>query len=93
LDSLKSGDSLGINEKGLVNSNREQAVKFSKSFQAIRESLDSKGYKLIESKIRFILYWAYNNEESGVSREIKIVLPELYFKKEVQASMAKSDQD
>ena len=33
LNSLKSGDSLGINEKGLVNSNDEQIVKFSKSFQ------------------------------------------------------------
>ena len=84
LNSLNSGDSLAINEIGLVNSNGEQIVKFSKSFQEVRESLGNQGYQLIESKIRFILFWEYNDEESGENKEIKIVLPELYFKKEAK---------
>ena len=84
LNSLNSGDSLGINEIGLVNSYSEQIVKFSKSFQDVRESLENQGYQLIESKIRFILIWEYNDEESGENKEIKIVLPELYFGKEAK---------
>ena len=77
---LKSGDKLEINEDGLMNSDKKQIVKFSKSFQNIRVSLERRGYQLTESKIRFILFWQYKNEEKGETREIKIVLPELYFK-------------
>ncbi len=81
LNSLKSGDALEINEKGLINSNSEQVVKFSKTFQIVRESLENKGYQLIESKIRFILFWEENNEIDNDEKEIKIILPELYFEK------------
>jgi ATP-dependent DNA helicase RecQ len=81
LNSSNSGDSLGINEKGLVNSYSEQIVKFSKTFQVVRESIENQGYQLIESKIRFILLWENNNEDTDEEKEIKIVLPELYFEK------------
>lgn len=81
LDSLKSGDSLSSNEQGLVNSRSEQIVKFSKSFQKTKESLEKQGYQLIESKIRFIVYWE-NHDENRDEKEIKIVLPELYFEKD-----------
>ncbi|MEA3480162.1 MAG: hypothetical protein U9R60_18405 [Bacteroidota bacterium] len=84
LNSLNSGDSLGINEKGLVNSYSEQIVKFSKTFQVVRESLENQGYQLIESKIRFILLWENSDENADEEKEIKIVLPELYFEKEAQ---------
>lgn len=82
LKSLKSGDSLLINEVGLVNKNDEQVVKFSKSFQEVRASLAKQDYQLIQAKIRFIVYWEYHNEESGEKREIKILLPELHFEKQ-----------
>lgn len=81
LNSLNSGDSLGISEKGLVNSYGELIVKFSKTFQVVKESLENQGYQLIESKIRFILFWEYSNENSNEEKEIKILLPELYFEK------------
>ncbi len=81
LDLLSSGDSLKINEKGLINLNGEQIVIFSKTFQLVRESLENQGYQLMESKIRFILLWLYKNEDSGEEKEIKIVLPELYFER------------
>lgn len=71
------------NEQGLVNSHSEQIVKFSRSFQKTKESLEKQGYQLIESKIRFILYWKDNNENRD-EKEIKIVLPELYFEKRQQ---------
>ncbi len=81
LDLLSSGDTLRINEKGLINMDGEQVVKFSKTFQLVRESLENQGYQLMESKIRFILLWLYKNENNGEEKEIKIVLPELYFER------------
>jgi ATP-dependent DNA helicase RecQ len=81
LNLLSSGDTLKINEEGLINLNGEQIVIFSKTFQSVRESLENQGYQLIESKVRFILLWLYKNEDNGEEKEIKIVLPELYFKK------------
>ena len=81
IHSLSSGDTLKVNEKGLVNMNDKQIVKFSKTFQVVRESLENQGFQLIQSKIRFILLWEYNNEDTGEQKEIKIVLPELYFEK------------
>ena len=45
------------------------------------ESLAKKGYQLTQTKIRFILFWEDINEDSGEQKEIKIVLPELYFEK------------
>ncbi|RLD79236.1 MAG: RecQ family ATP-dependent DNA helicase, partial [Bacteroidetes bacterium] len=48
LNSLSSGDSLTVNDIGLTNSKDEQIVKFSKTFQSVRESLEKQGYQLIE---------------------------------------------
>jgi ATP-dependent DNA helicase RecQ len=73
---LNCGDILYINEEGLTNSNKEMIVKFSKNFLLRKISLEQAGYKLTESKINFILYWKGKEENE---KEIKIVLPELYF--------------
>ena len=81
LNPLNSGDTLKVNEIGLININEEQIVKFSKTFQSVRKSLENQGYQLTESKIRFILFWQNNNENVDDDKEIKIVLPELYFEK------------
>lgn len=80
LNSLRSGDSLGINDVGLVNSAGEQIVKFSKSFQEIRKSLENQGFQLVESQVRFILFWQ-NKHSDQPEEELKIVLPDLYFEK------------
>lgn len=82
LDDLQSGDALGINETGLINSKGKQVVKFSKSFQEVRQALEKQGYQLTGSRVRFILFWEYHHEARGETREIKIVLPELYFEKD-----------
>ncbi|MCF6356311.1 MAG: RecQ family ATP-dependent DNA helicase, partial [Draconibacterium sp.] len=81
LNPLSSGEVLKISKEGLTNLNNEQIVKFSKSFQLVKESLDNQGYHLVESKIRFILFWWYNNESTDEKKEIKIVLPELHFER------------
>jgi len=79
ISSLSSGDPLSIGDKGLTNANNEIIVKFSKSFQSYIDSLQKQGYKLIESKVRFILYWRSNSKDTSEENEILIVLPELYF--------------
>ncbi len=81
LNSLQSGDSLLSNNEGLTNSNGEQIIKFSKTFRAVKISQEEKGYKVVESKVNFILYWNNKDEMGENDQEIKIVLPELFFEK------------
>lgn len=81
LNSLKSGDSLESYNEGLVNSDKAQIVKFSKSFRDTKASIENQGFRLTQSKVRFILYWVNRNKDTGEEEEIKIVLPELYFQK------------
>ena len=81
LDALKSGESLAINDMGLINANGLQVVKFSKAFQKTKSSLQKQGYTLVEAKINFILYWKPKEEGGQSITEIKIVLPELCFEK------------
>ena len=81
LYNLQSGDSLSINDQGLINSSNAQIIKFSKAFQGTRKSLEAKGYVLSSTKIRFILFWRYDDENNGTRKEIKIILPELYFER------------
>jgi len=76
---LQSGDSLPISDEGLLNQANDQIIKFSKVFQETRKSLGIKGYKLSSAKIRFILFWRYDDINDGVRKEIKIILPEVYF--------------
>jgi ATP-dependent DNA helicase RecQ len=84
IDSLLSGESLLINNEGLANSKNEQIIKFSKAFQSIKAELENQDYKIDSSKINFILYWKNNDENEADKKEIKIVLPEVCFKKNVQ---------
>jgi len=81
LTPLSCGDALKVNEKGLTNLNSEQIVKFSKFFRSKKKTLEDEGYQLTKAKIRFILLWLYNNEKNNEEKEIKIVLPELYFER------------
>lgn len=39
------------------------------------------GFRLIESKVNFILYWKMKETDEEVDKEIKIVLPEISFSK------------
>ncbi len=81
LNLLSSGDTLKVNENGLINTEGKQIVKFSKTFQSKRKSLERQGYQLIKSKVRFILFWKYKDVKTDDEKEVKIVLPELSFEK------------
>ncbi|MCK5281436.1 MAG: RecQ family ATP-dependent DNA helicase, partial [Cyclobacteriaceae bacterium] len=81
IHAMQSGQTLSITGKGLVNSNADLIVKFSKDFLLKRTSLQKKGFELKESKVNFILYWKMKEAGKEVETEIKIVLPELYFER------------
>jgi|SRR5680860_321453 len=74
---LNSGEFLSIDGNGCHNSKGQAVVKFSKQFLKQIESMRQKNYVPRTAKIRFIVYWQKENTE----REVRIVLPELYFEK------------
>lgn len=74
---LKSGEFLGFDENGCHNSKGQAVVRFSRQFLKQIELLRHKNYVPKTAKIRFIVYWQKENTE----REVRIVLPELYFEK------------
>ena len=52
-------------------------MKFSKQFLSTIECVKQKGYHLKQAKVNFIVYWKKEDTE----REVKIILPELYFER------------
>lgn len=79
INSLQSGQALTISDDGLVNSDNKMIVKFSRDFLSRRKALEQNSYSLVGSRVNFILYWKMNHAEDDIEKEIKIVLPELYF--------------
>ena len=74
---LKSGDKLMVNNDGCFDKAGNCIVKFSNDFKEQIIDFQSKGYKLTESVINYIVYWQKEDSED----EIRIVLPELRFRK------------
>lgn len=74
---LMSGDNLMINEDECKTTKGHSVLKFSRQFSNTIESMKLKGYQLYEAKVNFITYWKKEHTE----QEVRIVLPELYFRK------------
>ena len=74
--SLQSGDILTVNAEGAFDSKGNPILKFAKQFMQRIVEVESKGYKLKEGKVNFIVYW----KKDGSDQEMKIVLPELFFR-------------
>ena len=77
LNGIMSGDLLTKTDEGYANARGDLVLKFSKKFIEVLNSQERKGYKLKEVKVNFMLYWKKADEE----KEIKIILPELYFER------------
>jgi len=75
---LKSGDQLRFSKDGCLDKNGYYIVKFSNVFKKRIEDYEKKGYRPIDSKVNYILYW----QKEGLSNEVKIVLPEIKFVKQ-----------
>lgn len=74
---LSNGEILTVNDSGCSNLGGQSILKFSKKFMEKQNHLRTMGYELTSAKVNFIVYW--QNDE--MISEIKIVLPELHFKK------------
>ena len=75
---LMSGDILTLNNDECLNSKGQSVLKFSKQFINQLENIKANDYKLKSAKVNFIVYWLKEGEE----KEIKIILPEIYFEKQ-----------
>ncbi len=78
---LNSGDELSIDGDGCFTVKGESVVRFSKQLINKIEGLKKKNYRPISAKIKYIVFWRKENAEY----EIKIILPELYFERIVEA--------
>ena len=81
ISNLKSGDQLKANKGGCIDDNGNYIIKFSNRFKENIVEYESKGYKLISAEINYIVYWQKENSEI----DVKIILPELRFKKEIES--------
>lgn len=76
---LVSGSELRLCEEGCKNSTGEVCVRFSKQGREQIEDLAKKGFKACSAKVNFIVHWKKDKEPE--KPEIKIVLPQLLFKR------------
>ena len=74
IEKLRSGDSLGVYDEGLLDREGNPVLRFSRKFMEMKSKWAKKHFQLIEAKVNFIVYWK-NHEE----REVKILLPVVYF--------------
>lgn len=74
---LTAGDDLIVNVDECLNSKGQPVLKFSKQLIAQIESMRLKNYELKAAKVNLIVYWL----KEGSDQEVKIILPEIYFKK------------
>lgn len=72
-----SGDNLILNGDECLNSKGQSVLKFSMQFVNQIESMRHRNYILKSAKVNFIVYWL----KEGAEKEVKIILPELYFEK------------
>lgn len=81
LNSVISGQKLLIGDEGLLNLRNELIIKFSIQFKEKKEGLEKDGFSLIKAKVNFVLFWKPEEEEE---QEIRIILPELLFEKQLK---------
>ena len=74
---LKSGEELSVDKDGCRDKGGNCVVKFSSKFKEKINEHESKGYMLSKAMINYIVYWKKEDTEN----EVKIILPELKFKK------------
>jgi ATP-dependent DNA helicase RecQ len=77
LSQFISGDYLTLNGDECLNSKGQSVLKFSKQFVRQIENMKEKNYEMKSAKVNFIVYWL----KEGAEREVKVILPELYFER------------
>lgn len=77
-----NGDILILKGDECLNSKGQSVLKFSSQFVNQIELLRQRNYELKGVKVNFIVYW----QKEGTEKEVKIILPELYFEKKYDES-------
>ncbi|WP_026764550.1 RecQ family ATP-dependent DNA helicase [Sediminibacterium salmoneum] len=77
INKLFSGSTLQVMEDGLGNYNGDLICKFSQKFREILRDRYDKGFRMVEAKVNFIVYW----KDEAKDKESKIILPQLILKK------------
>ena len=80
ISGLTSGDSIIICDEGCKNNKGELVLKFSRSFLEKISQIKQSGFQLKEAKVNFIVHWT--NDDKKI--QVKIVLPELHFEKNIE---------
>lgn len=78
ISKLMSGDGLTVNGDKCLDQNGRSVLKYSQHFSRHIERLRDSNYILKGVQVNFILYWL----KIGAEKEVKIILPELYFEKQ-----------
>jgi len=76
---LTSGDELTLADYGCLNSDGKSVLRFSRQFINKIELMSSRGYELKRAKVNYIIHW----QKEGAVKEVKIILPEIYFERRV----------
>ncbi|HSD06302.1 RecQ family ATP-dependent DNA helicase [Flavobacterium sp.] len=74
---FKSGDVLILSGYECFNAKGQSVLKFSQQFIRQIENMTKRGFELKNVRINFIVYW----QKEGMEQEVKIILPELFFKR------------
>ncbi|MFO8054209.1 MAG: ATP-dependent helicase, partial [Bacteroidales bacterium] len=82
IDELVSGDTLLVADDESLKLRGQTVVKFSKQFVAWMGEKKKKNYVLKAAKVNNIVYW----QKDGDNKEVKIIMPELYFEKQQDSS-------
>ncbi len=77
MQNLVSGNILKKLEDGYGNEDGDLVLKFSKKFSEKLNALEKKDFHIKEVKVGFIIYW----KKVDSAKEVKIILPELFFEK------------
>ncbi len=77
INGLLCGDDLILSEEGCSNMNGDLILKFSAGYHNFLTLRSKKGFKPVNAKIDFIVYW----KGEGSDEDVKVVLPELTFER------------
>jgi ATP-dependent DNA helicase RecQ len=83
INELTSGDSITTSDEGCKNQKGKLVLKFSKKFLERITVIKNNGFELKEAKVNFIVLWKDDDKKT----EVKIVLPELHFEKNVSDTL------
>lgn len=78
IEKLMSGDLLLLTDKGCLDSDKNEILRFSLKFQSVMKQWQEKGYGLHKAVVNFVVFW---EKQDGNHVEVRIVLPKIILKR------------